>query len=62
MRVGDDEQSIFAWTGADPIVLERFRRDTTSSRSFSTRLPLFRQIFETARRVLARIPACFRSS
>ena len=25
--VGDDEQSIFAWTGADPMVLERFRRD-----------------------------------
>src|SRR5205814_4401021 len=25
--VGDDEQSIFTWTGADPYVLVRFSRD-----------------------------------
>ena len=25
--VGDDEQSIFSWTGADPAILERFRAD-----------------------------------
>src|SRR5262249_35902812 len=25
--VGDDEQSIFSWTGADPRVLDRFRTD-----------------------------------
>jgi len=25
--VGDDEQSIFSWTGADPAILERFRTD-----------------------------------
>ena len=25
--VGDDEQSIFSWTGADPAVLDRFRKD-----------------------------------
>ena len=52
--VGDDEQSIFAWTGADPYVLERFHRDydvvpiiLDKNRRCS------RQIFETARRVLA---------
>ncbi len=58
--VGDDEQSIFAWTGADPMVLERFRRDydvvpiiLEKNRRCS------RQIFETARRVLAQNPQLF---
>jgi DNA polymerase III epsilon subunit family exonuclease len=58
--VGDDEQSIFAWTGADPMVLERFRRDydvvpiiLDKNRRCS------RQIFETARRVLAQNPQLF---
>src|SRR6266699_3748478 len=58
--VGDDEQSIFAWTGADPYVLERFRRDydvvpiiLDKNRRCS------RQIFETARRVLAQNPQLF---
>jgi len=58
--VGDDEQSIFAWTGADPYVLERFRRDydvvpviLDKNRRCS------RQIFETARRVLAQNPQIF---
>src|SRR2546426_4545912 len=59
--VGDDEQSIFAWTGADPMVLERFRRDydvvpiiLDKNRRCS------RQIFETARRVLAQNPQLFK--
>src|SRR3989449_10310720 len=58
--VGDDEQSIFAWTGADPYVLERFHRDydvvpiiLDKNRRCS------RQIFETARRVLAQNPQLF---
>jgi len=59
--VGDDEQSIFSWTGADPAVLERFRRD------YGIEQPIMlvkncrssHQIFETARRVLARNPRLF---
>src|SRR5712691_3146355 len=59
--VGDDEQSIFAWTGADPYVLVRFKRDydvvpiiLDKNRRCS------RQIFETARRVLAQNPQLFK--
>ena len=59
--VGDDEQSIFSWTGANPAVLERFRRD------YGIEQPIVldkncrssHQIFETARRVLARNPRLF---
>src|SRR5437870_8911154 len=59
--VGDDEQSIFTWTGADPYVLVRFSRDCEIA------LPIVldktsrssRQIFETARRVLAQNPQLF---
>jgi DNA polymerase III epsilon subunit family exonuclease len=53
--VGDDEQSIFSWTGADPLILKRFRDD------YAIAEPIIldhnhrcsRQILETARRVLA---------
>ena len=59
--VGDDEQSIFSWTGADPVVLERFRED------FDVREPIVldlnrrcsRQIFETARRLVTHNPGRF---
>jgi len=59
--VGDDEQSIFSWTGADPAILERFRRD------FGIPAPIIldlnrrcsRQIFETARRLVTRNPGLF---
>ncbi|MGH7672197.1 MAG: UvrD-helicase domain-containing protein [Gemmatimonadales bacterium] len=59
--VGDDEQSIFSWTGADPRVLVRFRED------FGVAEPIVldkncrcsRQIFETARRLLAENPQLF---
>ncbi|MBI4419290.1 MAG: UvrD-helicase domain-containing protein, partial [Gemmatimonadetes bacterium] len=51
--VGDDEQSIFSWTGADPAILFRFQQDygvvpiiLDQNRRSS------RQIFETARRIL----------
>jgi DNA polymerase III epsilon subunit family exonuclease len=58
--VGDDEQSIFSWTGADPKILLRFGTD------FGT-LPIVldrnrrcsRQIFEAARRLVTRNPALF---
>lgn len=53
--VGDDEQSIFSWTGADPTILRRFADD------FGIAEPIVldrnrrcsRQIFGTARRLLA---------
>src|SRR6266576_1576487 len=47
--VGDDEQSIFAWTGADPYVLERFRRDyEVEPIILDKNCRCSRQIFETA--------------
>src|SRR5947199_7296856 len=53
--VGDDEQSIFTWTGADPYVLVRFARDYGIERPIvlDKNCRCSRQIFETARRVLA---------
>jgi superfamily I DNA/RNA helicase len=59
--VGDDEQSIFSWTGADPRIIARFRED------FSLGDPVVLdqnrrcsvQIFETARRLIAWNPALF---
>src|SRR5438552_1754145 len=56
--VGDDEQSIFTWTGADPYVLVRFARDYEIDRPIllDRNCRSSRQIFETARRVLAQNP------
>ena len=59
--VGDDEQSIFSWTGADPAILGRFRDD------FGIAEPIIldlnrrcsRQIFDTARRLVTRNPGLF---
>ncbi|MFL5401608.1 MAG: UvrD-helicase domain-containing protein [Gemmatimonadales bacterium] len=59
--VGDDEQSIFSWTGADPRIISRFREDfglgepivLDENRRCSV------QIFETARRLIARNPKLF---
>src|SRR5438309_7730451 len=59
--VGDDEQSIFSWTGADPRVLAEFQRD------FGVAAPIVldrncrcsHQIFGTARRLLAENPHLF---
>jgi superfamily I DNA/RNA helicase/DNA polymerase III epsilon subunit-like protein len=59
--VGDDEQSIFSWTGADPAILERFRTD------FDIAAPIIldlnrrcsRQIFEIARRLVTHNPGLF---
>ena len=59
--VGDDEQSIFAWAGADPYVLVRFARDYGIERPIilDKNRRCARQIFETARRVLAQNPRLF---
>src|SRR5207253_25756 len=59
--VGDDEQSIFTWTGADPYVLIRFSRDYEIDRPIvlDKNCRCSRQIFETARRVLAQNPQLF---
>jgi ATP-dependent DNA helicase UvrD/PcrA len=59
--VGDDEQSIFSWTGADPQIIGRFREDfglgdpivLEENRRCSV------QIFDTARRLIAWNPALF---
>ena len=59
--VGDDEQSIYSWAGADPWILRRFRDD------FAVGDPVVldrnrrcsRQIFEAARRVVANNPTLF---
>lgn len=59
--VGDDEQSIFSWTGADPQVLTKFQMD------FGVEEPVIldrnrrcsRQIFEAARRLLVKNPRLF---
>jgi DNA polymerase III epsilon subunit family exonuclease len=59
--VGDEEQSIFTWTGADPYVLVRFARDYGIGRPIvlDKNCRCSRQIFETARRVLAQNPQLF---
>src|SRR4029077_5057369 len=59
--VGDDEQSIFTWTGADPYVLVRFSGDYEIDRPIvlDKNCRCSRQIFETARRVLAQNPQLF---
>src|SRR2546422_2958413 len=59
--VGDDEQSIFTWTGADPYVLVRFARDYGIDRPIvlNKNCRCSRQIFDTARRVLAQNPQLF---
>src|SRR5438445_837379 len=59
--VGDDEQSIFSWTGADPRVLTRFREDFGIVRPvvLDHNCRCSHQIFETARRVLAENPHLF---
>src|SRR5947207_8992442 len=59
--VGDDEQSIFTWTGADAYVLVRFSRNYEIDRPIvlDKNCRCSRQIFETARRVLAQNPQLF---
>ena len=58
--VGDDEQSIFSWTGADPGILLRFGADFGVEPIVLDRnRRCSRQIFEAARRLVTRNPALF---
>ncbi|HEY7027058.1 MAG TPA: UvrD-helicase domain-containing protein [Gemmatimonadales bacterium] len=57
--VGDDEQSIFSWTGADPRVLRRFLNDygiTARPIVLDENRRCSREIFTTARRLVAHNP------
>jgi DNA polymerase III epsilon subunit family exonuclease len=57
--VGDDEQSIFSWTGADPKVLRRFLNDykiTADPIVLNENRRCTREIFTTARRLVAHNP------
>ncbi len=53
--VGDDEQSVYSWTGADPEVLRQFANDfgITKEHVLDENRRNARHIFETARRLLA---------
>ncbi|MBA3319484.1 MAG: UvrD-helicase domain-containing protein [Gemmatimonadales bacterium] len=59
--VGDDEQSIYSWAGADPRILERFGTDFEVARPIvlERNRRCSRQIFDVARRVIALNPALF---
>jgi superfamily I DNA/RNA helicase len=62
--VGDDEQSIYGWAGADPQVLKRFQQD------FAIREPIVieenrrcpTRVLDVARRLIARNPTLFDKS
>ena len=59
--VGDDEQSVFSWTGADPQVLRQFLNDfrLTGKIVLDENRRTARQIFEPARRLLLQNPSLF---
>ena len=59
--VGDEEQSIFSWTGADPQILVRFQADfqILEPMVLDSNHRCSRQIFEVARRLLAQNPTLF---
>jgi superfamily I DNA/RNA helicase len=59
--VGDDEQSVFSWTGADPKVLLQFLNDfrLTDKVVLDENRRTARQIFESARRLLRQNPSLF---
>jgi superfamily I DNA/RNA helicase/DNA polymerase III epsilon subunit-like protein len=59
--VGDDEQSVYSWTGADPRVLTEFANDFGITRRMvlDQNRRNARHIFEIARRVLAGNPTLF---
>jgi DNA polymerase III epsilon subunit family exonuclease len=59
--VGDDEQSIFSWTGADPRVLDRFRTDFAIAEpiALEENHRCSRAIFSAARRLVEKNVALF---
>jgi DNA polymerase III epsilon subunit family exonuclease len=58
--VGDDEQSIFSWTGADPEVIRRFRTDYgVEPVVLDQNRRSARAIFAVARRLVERNPKLF---
>src|SRR5881409_2693861 len=59
--VGDDEQSIFSWAGADPRLLARSREDFAIEKPvvLDRNCRCSHQIFETARRLLSENPQLF---
>ena len=59
--VGDDEQSIFSWTGADPLQLARFANDFGMTRRFilQENRRTAKHIFALARKLLAGNPPLF---
>lgn len=60
--VGDDEQSIFSWTGADPRVLKRFQTDHEVAQPLllDDNWRCSHQIFQVARRLLDENTPLFR--
>jgi len=58
--VGDEDQSIFSWTGADPKMLDSFRRDYGVTPIVLDRnCRSSRQIFDVARRLVEENPQLF---
>ena len=59
--VGDDEQSIFSWRGAEPAVLRRFQDEFRIAEPIvlDKNRRCSHQIFETARRLVAGNPSLF---
>ncbi|HJR15774.1 MAG TPA: UvrD-helicase domain-containing protein [Gemmatimonadales bacterium] len=59
--VGDDEQSIFSWTGADPGIIHRFREDfgLTTPVVLDENRRCSIQILDSARRLIACNPVLF---
>ncbi|HWZ27946.1 MAG TPA: UvrD-helicase domain-containing protein [Gemmatimonadales bacterium] len=58
--VGDEDQSIFSWTGADPKMLDSFRRDYGVTPIMLDRnCRSSRQIFDVARRLVEENPQLF---
>lgn len=59
--VGDEEQSIFSWTGADPTILVRFQRDYEIPEPIvlDSNHRCSRQIFDAARLLLSANPSLF---